>query len=81
MQASLKRTSSSSRATAFTLSESVQLPSDVRALANRGQLVHGATSKQLLKIRGFSEIKVDKIKDAVKKCLVRLAMLKHKLCR
>ncbi|KAK3055196.1 Meiotic recombination protein dmc1 [Extremus antarcticus] len=31
--------------------------------------VQAATSKQLLKIRGFSEIKVDKIKDAVKKCL------------
>ena len=81
MQASHRRTYSSSKATASTLSEFVQLHYDVRAFANRRQLVHGATSKQLLKIRGFSEVKGDKIKDAVKKCLVRPAMLKHKLCR
>ncbi|GAB1205657.1 hypothetical protein APSETT445_004335 [Aspergillus pseudonomiae] len=31
--------------------------------------VHGATRKTLLKIRGFSEVKVEKIKDAINKCL------------
>ncbi|PLN74491.1 Rad51-domain-containing protein [Aspergillus taichungensis] len=31
--------------------------------------VHGATRKNLLKIKGFSEIKVEKIKDAITKCL------------
>lgn len=37
--------------------------------------VHGATRKTLLKIRGFSEIKVEKVKEAVQKCLVRLSGL------
>ena len=32
--------------------------------------VQMAMSKHLLKIKGFSEIKVEKIKDAVKKCFV-----------
>ncbi|KAI9043523.1 recombinase DMC1 [Aspergillus affinis] len=31
--------------------------------------VHGATRKTLLKIKGFSEVKVEKIKDAIHKCL------------
>ncbi|KAL2832277.1 Rad51-domain-containing protein [Aspergillus pseudoustus] len=31
--------------------------------------IHGATRKTLLKIKGFSEIKVEKIKEAVTKCL------------
>jgi meiotic recombination protein DMC1 len=30
--------------------------------------VHAATRRNLLKIKGFSEIKVDKVKDAVGKC-------------
>ncbi|EEH10869.1 meiotic recombination protein dmc1 [Histoplasma capsulatum G186AR] len=30
--------------------------------------VHGATRKTLLKIRGFSEVKVEKIKEAIQKC-------------
>lgn len=34
------------------------------------QSVHGATRKTLLKIKGFSEIKVEKIKEAIQKCLV-----------
>lgn len=34
------------------------------------QAVHSLHSKQLLKIRGFSEVKVEKVKEAVKKCLV-----------
>jgi meiotic recombination protein DMC1 len=34
------------------------------------QAVHAQHSKHLLKIRGFSEIKVEKVKEAVKKCLV-----------
>ncbi|KAL3494295.1 Rad51-domain-containing protein [Aspergillus germanicus] len=31
--------------------------------------IHGATRKTLLKIKGFSEIKVEKVKEAVTKCL------------
>ncbi|CRG91535.1 Meiotic recombination protein DLH1 [Talaromyces islandicus] len=31
--------------------------------------VHGATRRTLLKIKGFSEIKVEKVKEAVQKCL------------
>ncbi|KAK5130835.1 Meiotic recombination protein dmc1 [Meristemomyces frigidus] len=31
--------------------------------------VHGAMSKLLLKIKGFSEVKVEKVKDAAKKCM------------
>lgn len=34
------------------------------------QSVHGATRKTLLKIKGFSEVKVEKIKDAIQKCQV-----------
>lgn len=34
------------------------------------QSVLAAMTKHLLKIKGFSEIKVDKVKDAAKKCLV-----------
>lgn len=30
--------------------------------------MHAATRRNLLKIKGFSEIKVDKVKDAVAKC-------------
>lgn len=36
------------------------------------QSVHGATRRTLLKIKGFSEIKVEKIKEAIQKCLVRV---------
>lgn len=35
------------------------------------QSVHGATRRTLLKIKGFSEIKVEKIKEAIQKCQVR----------
>ena len=35
------------------------------------QSVHGATRKTLSKIKGFSEVKVEKVKEAVQKCLVR----------
>ncbi|KAJ5876154.1 uncharacterized protein N7529_001738 [Penicillium soppii] len=31
--------------------------------------VHGATRKTLLKIKGFSEVKVEKVKEAIQKCL------------
>ncbi|KAH7080007.1 meiotic recombination protein-like protein dmc1 [Paraphoma chrysanthemicola] len=34
--------------------------------------VHSATRRNLLKIKGFSEIKVDKVKDAITKCQVRV---------
>ena len=33
--------------------------------------VHAATRRSLAKIKGFSEIKVDKVKDALTKCQVR----------
>jgi hydroxymethylpyrimidine/phosphomethylpyrimidine kinase len=32
--------------------------------------VHSVTRRNLLKIKGFSEIKVDKVKDAITKCQV-----------
>lgn len=32
--------------------------------------MHSATRRNLLKIKGFSEIKVDKVKDAITKCQV-----------
>ena len=32
--------------------------------------VHAATRRNLAKIKGFSEIKVDKVKDAIVKCQV-----------
>jgi len=34
------------------------------------QSVYGATRKTLLKVKGFSEVKVEKIKEAIAKCLV-----------
>lgn len=34
------------------------------------QSVHGATRKTLLKIKGFSEVKVEKVKEAIQKSLV-----------
>ena len=36
------------------------------------QSVHGATRKTLLKIKGFSEVKVEKVKEAIQKCLVSI---------
>lgn len=41
--------------------------------------VHGATRKMLLKIRGFSEMKVEKIKEAITKLLVRTSGFTHAL--
>lgn len=35
------------------------------------QSVHGATRKTLLKVKGFSEAKVEKIKEAIAKCQVQ----------
>ncbi|KAJ6151819.1 DNA repair protein [Penicillium chermesinum] len=32
--------------------------------------VHGATRRTLLRVKGFSEVKVEKIKEAIQKCLV-----------
>jgi len=43
---------------------------DRRCLIFTHQAVHAQHSKHLLKIRGFSEVKVEKVKEAVKKCLV-----------
>ncbi|EMD59739.1 hypothetical protein COCSADRAFT_253375 [Bipolaris sorokiniana ND90Pr] len=50
--------------------------------------VHSATRRNLLKIKGFSEVKVDKVKDAIAKCQVscagavvsELALLKKNIC-
>lgn len=36
--------------------------------------VHAATRRNLLKIKGFSEIKVDKVKDALAKCQVHTVL-------
>jgi anti-sigma28 factor (negative regulator of flagellin synthesis) len=36
------------------------------------QSVHGATRRTLSKIKGFSEIKVEKIKEAIQKCQVQM---------
>jgi len=33
-------------------------------------MVNSTMSKVLLKIKGFSDVKVEKIKDAAKKCMV-----------
>jgi len=38
-------------------------------------------SKHLLKIKGFSEVKVDKVKEAAKKCLVRFSRITQALSR
>ena len=38
--------------------------------------MHSATRRNLLKIKGFSEIKVDKVKDAITKCQVDLVSLR-----
>jgi meiotic recombination protein DMC1 len=50
--------------------------SDILKLKSAGfytvAAVHAQHSKHLLKIRGFSEIKVEKVKEAVKKSLVRI---------
>lgn len=35
------------------------------------QSVHAATRRTLLKVKGLSEIKVEKIKEAIAKCQVR----------
>jgi hypothetical protein len=37
--------------------------------------VHSSTRRNLLKIKGFSEIKVDKVKDAITKCQVHCPLL------
>lgn len=42
--------------------------------ASDDQSVHAATRKTLLKIKGFSEVKVEKVKEAIAKCQVRLAL-------
>ena len=44
-------------------------------LINIIQSVHGATRRTLLKIKGFSEVKVEKIKEAILKCLVCCPLL------
>lgn len=38
--------------------------------ADNKQSVHAATRKTLLKVKGFSEVKVEKIKEAILKCQV-----------
>jgi hypothetical protein len=47
----------------------VRFPTILRWMTLIGlQSVHAATRRNLLKIKGFSEIKVDKVKDAITKC-------------
>ena len=40
--------------------------------SSKGQSVHGATRRTLLKVKGFSEVKVEKIKEAIAKCQASL---------
>ena len=39
------------------------------------QSVHAATRKTLLKIKGFSEVKVEKVKEAIAKCQVSISLI------
>jgi meiotic recombination protein DMC1 len=39
--------------------------------------VHHTTKRQLEKIKGFSEVKVEKVKEAIKKCMVCLFIINH----
>ena len=41
-----------------------------RLLAHTSKSVHAATRKTLLKVKGFSEVKVEKIKEAIAKLQV-----------
>ncbi|KAI9825042.1 MAG: Meiotic recombination protein dmc1 [Phylliscum demangeonii] len=43
--------------------------------------VHSATRKTLLKIKGFSEVKVEKIKEAIQKCQAELGQQRRKVVR
>jgi hypothetical protein len=45
------------------------------------QSVHGATRKTLNKIKGMSEVKVEKIKEAIAKCQVGTHLLKIGVCK
>jgi len=42
----------------------------IPVLIASSQAVHAATRRTLSKIKGFSEVKVDKIKEAIAKCQV-----------
>ena len=42
----------------------------IRHLAHTSKSVHAATRKTLLKVKGFSEVKVEKIKEAIAKLQV-----------
>ncbi|KAK3076111.1 Meiotic recombination protein dmc1 [Coniosporium uncinatum] len=48
------------------------MASDISKLKNNGfwtvAAVHSATRRTLLKVKGFSEVKVEKIKEAITKC-------------
>ena len=47
------------------------LPFDqIRYLSHTSKSVHAATRKTLLKVKGFSEVKVEKIKEAIAKLQV-----------
>ena len=47
------------------------LPTTATQFANAIESVHAATRKTLLKVKGFSEVKVEKIKEAISKLQVR----------
>lgn len=66
------QTSQSSRPTAITLLlwASSVLFVEMDLPADTAQSVHAATRKTLLKVKGFSEVKVEKIKEAITKLQV-----------
>lgn len=43
---------------------------EMKKLADTAKSVHAATRKTLLKVKGFSEVKVEKIKEAITKLQV-----------
>jgi len=55
--------------------EYASFPHWIRVVSDRHvQSVHNTIKKNLEKIKGFSEVKVEKVKDAVRKCMVSLVL-------
>ena len=52
-----------------------------RKLTSETQSVHAATRRTLLKIKGFSEVKVEKVKEAISKCLVSATAIHKRVVR
>lgn len=57
-------------ATTLLLWESILLFVRTKQHADTAKSVHAATRKTLLKVKGFSEVKVEKIKEAITKLQV-----------